>query len=602
MDDAHLAPIASVAGQSITKDQLTDRLKIEGWRLQEQERRIANQVASGRLTDAQAEQARQILSSQAQQIEGLALERIIDNRIQANLATAEGVSVSDADIDAKLVEEATTPAARHLWAIEVAPAVSDGALEPTPAQVAEARTKANDARADIEGGAKWEDVAKSVSTDVATRDQGGDLGWVLAEDRSLDEGLLKAAFEVEPNALTEVIEGEDGVFRIGRVTEAQDDKVDELYQTKMQNEGVDLAKYREVVRGDVIRTKLEDKIVADVTKPGPQRQVSEIYIPSGDVEVPESAVKVRHILFSPNNTVPDSAASPLPSDDPAWEKAKADADAAYAKLKVNPELFDEMARTESDETGALGTTGSGGKLPGYIAPDDTQYVPEFVQAIHADNPTDGEVLAPFKSSFGWHVVQVMYHPPDQAQMEKIKTEADGGGDFAQLARDFSESADERRRRRSWLDRTRPARPAAGRRDLRGTDRQDERDRQRRPTTGCTSTRCSRSRSGPPRAASSTISARTRSATGTTAKKEQIVIDRGEGQRLGRCSTRWSPRHGCAGGSTLPPASRSLRPSASSRRPFEASRPLLVVPLATLRTADDGSRRRAASRQARTRRT
>ena len=159
------------------------------------------------------------------------------------------------------------------------------------------------------------------------------------------------------------------------MTEAQDDKVDELYQTKMQNEGVDLAKYREVVRGDVIRTKLEDKIVADVTKPGPQRQVSEIYIPSGDVEVPESAVKVRHILFSPNNTVPDSSASPLPSDDPAWEKAKADADAAYAKLKVNPELFDEMARTESDETGALGTTGSGGKLPGYIAPDDTQYVP-----------------------------------------------------------------------------------------------------------------------------------------------------------------------------------------------------------------------------------
>ena len=251
--------------------------------------------------------------------------------------------------------------------------------------------------------------------------------------------LLKAAFEVEPNSLTEVIEGEDGVFRIGRVTEAQDDKVDPLYQTKMQNEGVDLAKYREVVRGDVIRTKLEDKIVADVTKPGPQRQVSEIYIPSGDVEVPESAVKVRHILFSPNNTVPDSSASPLPSDDPAWEKAKADADAAYAKLKVNPELFDEMARTESDETGALGTTGSGGKLPGYIAPDDTQYVPEFVQAIHADNPTDGEVLAPFRSSFGWHVVQVMYHPPDQAQMEKIKTEADGGGDFAQLARDFSES-------------------------------------------------------------------------------------------------------------------------------------------------------------------
>ena len=217
--DAHLAPVGSVAGQSITKDEFSDRLKIEAWRLQEQERRIANQVANGRLTDAQAEQARQILSNQAQQIQGLALERIIDNRIQAKLATEEGVSVTDADIDAKLVEEATTPAARRLSVIEVEPAVSDGELEPTMAQIGEARVKANDARADIEGGAKWEDVAKSVSTDVATRDQGGDLGWVLAEDPSLDGGLVKAAFEVEPNGITDVIEGEDGVFRIGRVTE-----------------------------------------------------------------------------------------------------------------------------------------------------------------------------------------------------------------------------------------------------------------------------------------------------------------------------------------------------------------------------------------------
>ena len=152
-------------------------------------------------------------------------------------------------------------------------------------------------------------MAKSVSTDVATRDQGGDLGWVLAEDRSLDEGLLKAAFEVEPNALTEVIEGEDGVFRIGRVTEAQDDKVDARDQTKMQNEGVDLAKYREVVRGDVIRTKLEDKIVADVTTPGPQRHASPRSTSRpGDVEVPESPSRSATSCSRRTTTMPDSSA------------------------------------------------------------------------------------------------------------------------------------------------------------------------------------------------------------------------------------------------------------------------------------------------------
>jgi parvulin-like peptidyl-prolyl isomerase len=434
----HLAPVGSVAGQSITKDQLNDRIEIEGWRLREQERRIQNLVASGRMTQAQAESAGQILQQQAQNLNGLALERIIDNRIQANLATEEGITVTDADIDAKLVEEATTPAGRHVWVIEVQPAVADGETDSTPAQVAAARAKANDARADIEAGQNWEDVAKAVSTDVATRDQGGDLGWVAEDDRSLDEAFVKAAYQLEANGMTPVIEGEDGIFRIGRVTEIQDENVDELFQTKLQNEGVDLAKYRDVVRGDVIRTKLEEKIVAEVTKPGPQRRSAEIFIPSGDIEVPQTAVKVRHILYSPDDTVPDTASSPLPTDDPAWTKAQEEAQAAFEKLTANPELFDEMARAESDETAALGTTGSGGKLPGYIAPDDTNYVPEFVEAVSKPGLKDGQVLEPFRTDFGWHVVQIMYHAPDRPQMDKLKAEADSRADFAQLARDYSE--------------------------------------------------------------------------------------------------------------------------------------------------------------------
>ena len=36
-----------------------------------------------------------------------------------------------------------------------------------------------------------------------------------AEDPSLDEGLVTAAFQVEPNGMTDVIEGEDGVFGLG---------------------------------------------------------------------------------------------------------------------------------------------------------------------------------------------------------------------------------------------------------------------------------------------------------------------------------------------------------------------------------------------------
>ena len=59
--------------------------------------------------------------SSRQQLASIALERLIDTRIQADLATEEGITVTDADIDARLITEATTPETRHAWVIEVAP-------------------------------------------------------------------------------------------------------------------------------------------------------------------------------------------------------------------------------------------------------------------------------------------------------------------------------------------------------------------------------------------------------------------------------------------------------------------------------------------------
>jgi len=49
----------------------------------------------------------------------------------------------------------------------------------------------------------------------------------------------------------------------------------------------------------------------------------------------------------------------------------------------------------------------------------------------------GQILPPFKSQFGWHVVQIMrpYGDGNEAWLEGIKAQADAGADFAQLARD-----------------------------------------------------------------------------------------------------------------------------------------------------------------------
>jgi parvulin-like peptidyl-prolyl isomerase len=432
----HLASVGSVNGQSITKDELRDRATIESWRLEVEKRRITTQAVAGQLSAAQAEAKTQLIDQQLQGVLSTALEKIIDNRIQAGLATEEGVEVTDADIDAKLAQEATTPEARHAWQIEVEPAGDSGATGPTAEQKAAAHSRIEAALAEIKGGKAWEDVARTVSTDSATAPQAGDLGWLTKTDTQTEEAFLGALFAAQANTPTDVIEGDDGIFRIGRVTEISPEAVDPNYQETLVNDGIDLAKYRAVVRGDVIRTKLEDKLVADASKPQPQRDTAEIYLSQGTVELPDDAVKVRHILFSPKDDPEAASNGDIPDDDPSWGQAKLDADAAYARLKADISQFDAVAREDSDEASALGPDGSGGVLDQYVSADSS-YVESFSKPIIDAKATDGQLLPPIKTEFGYHVVQVMSHAPDLAE---IKTRVDSGqDDFADIARDISEA-------------------------------------------------------------------------------------------------------------------------------------------------------------------
>jgi parvulin-like peptidyl-prolyl isomerase len=433
----HLAPVGSVGGKAITTDELRERVVIETWRLKEADSRVRTQSAAGYLTVAQAESQTQIIAQQRQNVVAIALERIIDSRIQADLAAGDGVAVTDADIDAHLIEEATTPELRHGWLIEVEPEISDGATEPTAAQITTARTKADTALKDLQAGKPWDDIAKTVSTDTSTAAQAGDLGWLVAENSQGDAPFLAALFAAELNKPTAVIEGEDGIFRIGRASEIAPKSVDGAYQINLVNGGVDVAKYREAVRGDVVHKKLEDKAIAEATKAGPQREVAEIYLTAETAALPPEAVKVRHILYSPKDDPSAAQGGTIPATDPSWAQAKTDADAAYAKLKADPTTFDAVARAESDEQSARGEAGSGGVLGGYVSADSS-YVDSFSKPILDAKAADDQILAPIKTEFGYHIVQILNHAPDLAA---IKTQVDGGADFAQLARGLSEGAE-----------------------------------------------------------------------------------------------------------------------------------------------------------------
>jgi parvulin-like peptidyl-prolyl isomerase len=431
----HLAPAASVDGQTITRDDFRIRGEIEVWRIQQEVARVNAALAAGRLTSAQANQRIQSLNSQAQgdQLAPIVIERMIDERIQARLAAEEGISVTPEQVEAKLTEEKTTPEERHAWLIAVSPEIDEGKDEPTAAQVTAAREAAEKALEDITtGGKAWEDVAKAVSTDSSSS-TGGDLGWIDREAAE-DEAYLEAIFAAEPDKPTKVIETEAGTFLIGRVTEIAPASVDQAWEQKAADAGIDLAVYRKVIQGEVVRDLLEDKAVADASKAGPQRHVLEIGVQAPQTPPSDQAIKVRHILYSPDDD--PQAASELPADDPAWSVAQLSAEKAYEELTDDPSKFDERARDESDEASAQGETGTGGKLP-YVD-NDGQFIKEFADAVLKPELKAGDILPPVRTEFGWHVIQIMYRPPDIDQMTKIREQAASGTDFEQLARDYSD--------------------------------------------------------------------------------------------------------------------------------------------------------------------
>ncbi len=437
----HLAAAATVGGQTITRDDFAERVSVEIWRIDQAIARVNAEVAAGRLTSAEAGQQVQQLQAQGstEQLAPLVVEKLIDARIQAGLATEAGITVTPEQIDAKIVEESTTKEQRHAWLIAVAPLVDEGKEEPTDAQKAAAKAIADQALKDITtGGKTWEDVAKAVSTD-SSKPTGGDLGWI-DKDSAEDQKFLDAVFAAEQGKPTAVLEGDGGTYLIGRVTEIAPAAVDQAWTTKLTDAGLKVETYRKVVESEVIRQLLEDKAIADATASDKQRQVLEIAIQAPRTPPGEDAIKVRHILYAPKDD--PSGAADLPPDDPAWTAAQAAATAAYEELKKDPTKFDEKARKDSDEASALGETGSGGKLPYFdTASIETGLDPDFAAAILKPDLQPGQLLEPVKSAFGWHVIQVMYRPPDIDEMTRLHDEAVGGKDFATLARDFSEGAE-----------------------------------------------------------------------------------------------------------------------------------------------------------------
>ena len=75
----------------------------------------------GRVSSDDAQRQLDIISQRRQQLESLTLERLVDVALQTKLAADNGVTVSDAEVDAQMADLATISEQRHVWMIEIQP-------------------------------------------------------------------------------------------------------------------------------------------------------------------------------------------------------------------------------------------------------------------------------------------------------------------------------------------------------------------------------------------------------------------------------------------------------------------------------------------------
>jgi len=96
--------------------------------------------------------------------------------------------------------------------------------------------------------------------------------------------------------------------------------------------------------------------------------------------------RARHILLKPDELTNE-------------QDVKRRLEQLRQRIASGGENFNELARAHSDDTMSAA---EGGDL-GWITPGDL--VPEFEEVMNSLEP--GEVSMPFKSDFGWHIVQVL---------------------------------------------------------------------------------------------------------------------------------------------------------------------------------------------------
>ena len=194
--------------------------------------------------------------------------------------------------------------------------------------------------------------------------------------------LIQAAVEAEAARL-KIVPDPRKVDSIYKAVTGQFPDSASLLAALAQN-GDSPASVREKIGKQLIANQLLEKALADSLKV-PAARIDSFYQANKERLAGAGQVRGRHILILVKSPA-DSA------------KAHKEILEIAAQLAKDPNQFAAIARAKSEDPGSKD---KGGDM-GWFDPKDM--VPEFAAAARAQEP--GKISAPFRTQFGWHILQI----------------------------------------------------------------------------------------------------------------------------------------------------------------------------------------------------
>jgi len=413
------ATAIGINGASISVGEAKSRADIELFRLGLEGSRIRARISAGTLSSEQGNAILQQINEAATDISSQITSDMIDVLLVNQLAAERELTVSQEVIDAEWAKESTLPELRLLRRITIDIANNPSSGQPSTATIAAAQSRADAIADEIAAGGDFATIAKRESDDSYAA-EGGRIGWSSKDEDPLTDLGYAAAWDLSAVGPTSVIKRADDQFVIFYVDQIRPSTPDADFEKSARDASIDMNLYMKTSAERALRAALSEAVTAELlVEPVQQRDVSFVSIEAPKGGGMSEEVRVRHLLFSPNDDA--DKADNLDASDPAWAAAEAEAIAALAQLSAGASIED-LAVTSDDESSSK----EGGLLAWAVK---ETFVPEFDEAIWAEGLQQGELLGPIKTQFGYHVIQFEERRAGiLLRLEQLATELAGAGE------------------------------------------------------------------------------------------------------------------------------------------------------------------------------